>query len=263
MIKHSTYTLFLALFVLPVLVAAQDIKESPAFFSLRNSKLSMGLGIEGASSSFMGNASTPTDMIVQYKDTRQSGDSYPYVSGGIAFDLYSDNSLLGLLFGANYSVLTTTYQKENVSTDYFSVTRAEFPFYLKIRPGYVNAKNHVWLLLGGIYSLPLSVQRDYEVAFSQTQTDVSYTDQNLSQAMATISASASLGYEGYLTSSKSTRIAIFITATYPLSNQFNSSYVEFLPGGRSVFANYPGFDARDLRTSFGVKYLFKLGKSKL
>lgn len=257
------YAILIVCLSLPFCSNAQEIKEHPSVFSLRNSKFSIGVGLEGSYPSFMGNTTTPSDLNVKYKDTRKGDDSYPYLSASLVFDLYSDNSLLGLLFGANYSILTTTYQKENTSIDYFNINSVEFPLYLKIRPGYVNSKNHVWILLGAIYSLPVTAQREYNVITPRFAKDVSYVDQDISQEIATLSASASFGYEGYLTSSKSTRGAVFITGSYPLSNQFNANYAEFVPGGRSVFSNYPGFDVRDIRISIGIKYLYKLSKSKL
>ncbi len=181
--KAILHTILIVFFFLPLFSNAQDLKVSPAFFSLRNSKLSFGLGFEGSYPSFIASWSKPSDLGVQYKDTRSTDDSdFPYLAGGISFDIYSDNSLIGLLWGANYSISTTTYQKVDVSTDYFSVSRVEFPAYLKFRPGAVGGKNHLWLLFGGIYSLPASVQRDHDALVSlSSPNDRSYTEEEVEE----------------------------------------------------------------------------------
>jgi hypothetical protein len=259
--------------LIPLFSKGQDIQLAPKVFSLRNSKLSLGIGIEGAFSSTMTSTSKPTGLDIQYKDARTTdGSNYPYLALGATIDLYSDNSLIGLLAGVNYSISTTTYKKENVATDYFSIDRIEVPVYLKFRPGAVGSKNHLWLLLGAIYSVPVTVKRDY-VSSTSTSNDISYTDNDVSQASNILLASASLGYEGY--TSKSTRLVVFATGSYSITPQFNTNYIEYrqanlssngsngTTGGHSVFANFPGFAAHEVRLIFGIKYLFKLGKSKL
>lgn len=276
--EFSKFYLIIALITLPFLGNAQtDVKRqvddiaapSSKFMSFRNAKFSVGAGIEGAFPAMMKSTVNPSELNIQYKDTRPDHSKYPYVSGGLALDVYSNNSLAGLLIGVNYSVSTTTYQQEKIATDYFSINRIEIPLYLKFRPGRVDSKNHLWLLFGGIFSLPVSINRQFTTNSSTSPNGGTFTDTNISQVSDLFLVSSSVGYEGYIL--KKTRAAIFLSASYSLNNQFNKDYIQYTPGaiqgpdgtttgGQSVFANFPNYSSHEIRFTLGVKFFIKLRK---
>ncbi|QEC76354.1 hypothetical protein [Mucilaginibacter ginsenosidivorax] len=282
MLKMYKYVVILVLTAAPLFSRAQtdtskningQDRDTPVpssrFISFRNAKFSVGAGIEGAFPAMMKSTVNPSELSITYKDTRPDHSKYPYVSGGVALDIYSNNSLAGLLVGVNYSVSTTTYQQDKVATDYFSINRLEVPIYLKFRPGRVDATNHLWLLFGGIFSLPVSVNRQYITASSATPDGATFTDTNISQVSNLFLVSGSVGYEGYVM--KRTRAAVFLSAAYSVNSQFNRDYIEYNPavaqgpngittGGQSVLANFPNYSAHELRFTLGLKIFIKLKK---
>jgi len=201
------------------------------FLSLRDLKVSVGGGVEGALPQMMKSTVNPSGMSIVYKDPRSGGNFYPYVSEGISVDLFSQNSLTGLFGGINYSSSTTTYKSSDLVSDYFSVNRLEIPVYLKLREGSLAKTNHLWLLFGGIFSTPLSVNRQYIVnSISGTSADgtaYTYTDANSSQVNNLFLVSSSVGYETYLW--HSVRGVIFIAGSYSINSQYNMDYIQFVP----------------------------------
>ncbi|MES2275223.1 MAG: hypothetical protein V4592_04320 [Bacteroidota bacterium] len=242
----------------------------PKFLALRNAKLSIGMGLEGAFPAMMKSTVNPSELSIHYKDTRPDNSKYPYIAGGITVDMYSSNSVTGLLGGLNYSVSTTTYQKEKIATDYFSINRIEVPLYLKLRPGAIASKKHLWLMLGGIFSMPVKVNRQYVVNSSISPNGLTFTDTNVSQVSDLFLVSGSFGYEGYVLQQRS---AIFLSGAYSLNSQFNTEYIGYSqPGnvapdntgtslpGYSVFSNFPNYNSHELRLTLGIKVFFKLSK---
>jgi len=241
---------------------SQDMKVKAKFISFKNARLSIGVGIDGSLSSFIINTSKPGDLKVLFKDPRKTDDKdYPFLAGGLALDLYSDNSVFGLLFGANIVFLKQGFKKGDSAVDYFDMTRLEFPISLKLRPGEFNAAQHFWLLIGGIYSMPLDCKREhFRTAYAYPGYS-DYIDNNKEQLSSCFLVSTSLGFEGYL--SAKTRFAFFGTASYPLiGNAINSQYSDFKSGGKSVFSSSDNAVIKDLRLSFGLKILFGFWKTK-
>lgn len=239
----------------------EEIKLHPHFFSLRNSKISLGLALEGSPASFMINGSKPKDFKVLYKDQRSSSKNYPpYGSFGICFDFYSDNSLTGLMAGVNWTYLEQTFQSGDTASDFMDMTRLEFPLYLKFRPGYYNDTSHLWLLFGGVYSMGLTCDREHHNPPSSI--DPKYIDNDKTQLNSVFSLSVSLGYEFYMGEGKNSRGAFFVTGYYPLTSYINKEYKDFKSGGKSVLAHYPDFDIKDFRIAIGLKFLFGFKKVK-
>lgn len=274
--KLNALKFALLICLIPLLSIGQDstsvYKEKiptyrPPFLSLRNAKISIGGGFEGALPKMMSSTVNPSGLDIDYKHNRTGGSGYPYISGGISIDIYSENSITGLFGGINYSASTTKYSKENVASDYFSINRLEIPVYLKLRPGAIASTSHLWLLFGGIFSAPVKINRQYSVYNGTTMDSLAYTDTNVSQVNKLFLVSTSVGYEGYI--GKTVRGVVFASASYSLNTQFNKNYVEFqsnpdlnpnLPagGGQSVFASYPNYNSHEIRLTIGVKMLFKL-----
>jgi len=244
-------------------LAAQDeeIKIPPHFFSLRNSKFSIGFNVEGSPSFSMLNASKPKSLKVLYKDQRSISKDYPpYGAFGINFDLYSDNSLTGLMAGVNWVYLEQTFQSGDTASDFMDMSRLEFPLYLKFRPGYYNDTTHFWIMFGGVYSMALNTTREH--LNPPSSASPVYIDADKNQVMTTFLASASLGYEFYMGSGRLTRGALFLAGYYPLTGYINKEYKDFKSGGKSVLAHYSDFDIKDFRISIGIKLLFSFRKPK-
>lgn len=235
-------------------------KLTPKFFTLRNARLALGLGVEGSHSSFIANTSKPKSIKGLYNNPRDENGEIPYAAFCFNIDLFSDNSLTGLLLGANYGFLTQGYQSGDTAADFFDITKLEIPVYLKFRPGHYNDTSHLWLLIGGTYSLNLNSKRDH---FNPPSSSIaSYTDKNSDQLTKFFSASLSLGYEFYWGQEKLSRVVIYISGFYPLSSYINKNYKDFLSGGKSVFTHYTNPDIRDIRGVIGLKVLFGTRKKK-
>ena len=233
---------------------SQDVNYRPKFISFHNARFSMGASLEAG---FMVGNNKPSALKVTYKDplVDKSSAPAPFASYGFVFDVYSANSVVGLLSGVDYTGTSICLEKEDGKKDFFDMNCLEIPLYLKFRPGKRDAKGHLWLLTGGVYSLPLTCNRKQ---FDQNLY-LLHTDGNKEQLVSYLSLSGSLGYEFFFGSQKNFRLAFYSRVVSPLSNQLNSNYPDFLPSGQSVLSSYPNFDIREYRISFGIKFLFQFG----
>lgn len=254
------FFVFLGIVNFNVVLAQEEApKLKPKFFTLRDARLALGLGSEGSTTFSTLSMGKPKGLKAIYKDPRIGDETnYPYLSIGANIDLFSDNSLTGLLIGANYNFLAQGFQTGDTAVDFFEMDRAEFSASLKFRPGYYNDTSHLWLLVGGSYSIPLSCKTEH---FNPpTSTNNKYVDNNGDQLNSFFSVGLTIGHETYWGSGNLTRLVLYISGSYTLSSPFNKEYIGFKQGGKSVFSRYPGFDIKELRGIVGFKVLF--GKKK-
>ena len=260
--RYSTFFFLPLLLTLSYLSNSQNIKVHPKFFTLHNSRFSLGVGLEsGITPGFMINASKPANLHVVYKDVRNSDNNLPYASYGLVFDLYSANSLIGLLSGVDFSRFIFGLQKGDSTTDLMDISRIEIPLYLKFRLGKIDGKRHAWLLLGGVYNLSQSCKREQFNAKLGVNAYTTVFDDNKDQVKNYFGLAGSIGYEFFIGSQKHFRMAIYSKIAYPISNQLNSEYTQFKASGNSILRGYPNFDIREYRISIGFKFLLQFGEA--
>jgi len=236
----------------------KNIKVPPKFISFKHSRFSMGVNLEGG---LLMAASKPTGLNITYKDPRSSKTAIPYVAYGFVFDLYSANSIVGLLGGFDYSNSEFGLRNGDSTTDYMNISRTEIPLYLKFRFGSSTSKKHFWLLLGGVYNIPLTAKREQFDARLGTSAYATLLDENKDQLKSYFAVSGSLGYEFFLDNHKHFRMALASRIVYPLSNELNPIYSQFKSTGNSVLRSYPDFDIKQYRISFGLKFMFQFGEA--
>lgn len=253
--------IFPALFFLLYSISAfsqKNIKVPPKFISFKHSRFSIGVNLEGG---LLMAASKPTGLNITYKDPRSSKTAIPYVAYGFVFDLYSANSIVGLLGGFDYSNSEFGLRKGDSTTDYMNVARAEIPLYLKFRFGSSTGTKHFWILLGGVYNIPIAAKREQFDARSGASAYTTLVDENKDQLKSYFALAGSIGYELFLDNQKHFRMAIFSRIVYPLSNELNPNYSQFKSTGNSVLRSYPNFDIKQYRISLGLKFMFQFGEA--
>lgn len=248
----------------PKNIYAQEIdnfKVKP--FSLHNAKFSFGLGIDGSFTPFNIKANQPKSMKVIYKDPRVDSFDVSYVSAGISFDFYSPNSLMGLMFGVNYSFSDfTVTDVSKTNFDYFSINRLEFPAYLRLRPGKRDAKEHLLILFGGVYNLPISGTRKLITKSFTNYYQEDSIDNSIDQFNSFLSISTSIGFEFFEGKKNNSRMTAYINFDYPLGNALNNDYKDFKPGGNSTLSDFSNFKIIQLRIAIGLRYFFGFRKYK-
>ncbi len=241
---------------------SQDIKVRPKLFTLHNAKFSLGAGLESSfAKSFIINSSKPDNLKTIYQDPRLAKEqrNVPYVSYGLVFDLYSANSVIGLLSGFDFSEFNLGVQRGDSTTDLMAISRFEIPLYLKFRFGKVDGRAHFLFILGGVYSNPISCKREqFDARYGDLTT---VNDESKEQLKSNFSMSGGIGYEFFIDGHRHLRVALFSKLTYPNSNYLNPDYSEFKPSGNSVLRNYPGFDVREYRITLGFKIMYQFGEA--
>lgn len=243
---------------------AQKIDNfKPKVFSLHNAKFSLGLGIDGSFSNWSIKASQPGSMKVAYKDPRKDSTQVSYVAAGISFDFYSPNSLMGIIFGCNYSFSDLAIADANKSEyNYFSINRLDFPAYLRIRPGSRDANAHLLILIGAVFNLPIKGTRTILSNGSGGFYVEDSTDNSKSQFKSFLSLSASLGIEFFEGKKNNSRMTGYINCDYPLGNALNEDYADFKPGGNSTLTNFNKFKIQQFRFGIGLRYFIGFRKYK-
>lgn len=252
-INNIMKTIFATLFLAFVIVGvqAQEVSLPPKLFTLRNARLSMGLGMERGFVKYSGSPAEFGSLI----------DSCEYNVYGASFDLYAPNSRLGFMVEANYGNWDLGFHNSQ-NREYLFVRTLELPLYLKLRFGRIEATSRMWLLAGASYIIPLKVYREFNYDF---------TDRNKSQINAVTVLTATFGYEQYFgersynktNNPKSThdrmRIVFFARYSYLLNSRINSNY--FTPENTiSILNEYDNLAFNDYVISFGIKYFFRIGK---
>ncbi len=243
---------------------AQKIDNfKPKIFSLHNAKFSLGIGIDGSFSNWSIKASKPGSMKVAYKDPRKDSTQVSYVAAGVSFDFYSPNSLMGLVFGCNYSFSDLTISDVNKAKyNYFSIDRLDFPAYLRFRPGSRDADVHLLILIGAVYNLPISGTRTILSNGGGGFYVEDSTDNSKNQFKSFLSLSASLGIEFFEGKKNNSRMTGYINCDYPLGNALNAEYIDFKTGGNSTLANFSNFKIQQFRFGIGLRYFFGFRKYK-
>lgn len=245
---------------------AQNINYRRKFFSLQETKFSLGVGLEYAFSPAVAiPLAKPPGLKVLQKDPRGL-DSAAYLSYGMYFDFYSENSIVGIVFGAQLDYNSIGFKDENNNiADYSKITRISLPAYLKFRFGKIlrsdgRDRPHFLIMLGGSYDIPVKIDRQ---TFDLSYNNILKEDKSIGQLKSIIAASAIIGYETYLEKSQSVRASFYLKGSYDLSNQFNSEYVDYKNGGTSTLSNYPEFDIRQLNLTLGMKLFLNFKKPAL
>jgi len=210
-------------------------KVDPKFFTLRNSKLTLGLSANGNRTDKENN--TPIFQIAHNFDAEEnyelqySSDELPYISIGIYGDLFSPNSILGVSLGCEYNINTFSILYNQRSYGY-SIQNILFPVYLDFKFGSISGKKtdsgrkNFFLSMGAFYSLPMKLNRT-----------TSGVEQSLSGLLnQSLGLSTKLGYIHRLKKqSKESnyyveypRFQVFIRIDHFLNSLFNSEYSEFI-----------------------------------
>ncbi len=254
---------------------AQDVKFKKKFISSRNTRVSLGVGLEGAFSGKKGNSimswnvgttRAKYDYLDKTGDTTQSFD-YLYGAAGLMIDVYSPNSILGLCFGANYSFYGfRVFDKSKTRFDRFDISSVEIPVYLKLRFGPKESTHHFWWQLGASYSMPLIAKRYYS--------GTGVTESNRQMAQGNFAVGTMIGFEQFISYGKNSsaygaeksdkdnmRMILFLRINYKLQSILNKNYSKFNEFS-SAIGSHTNIDYRDLTLSLGVMYFFRLGKKK-
>lgn len=242
-------TVFFLFFLLTAL-NAQEVSLKPKFFTLRNARLSTGLGFEAGYNRYNG---FPNDLNTVI-------DSSKFGCYSLSLDLYAPNSFLGFMVEANYMswdlTLRNTYNYES-----FDVRSLEIPFYLKFRFGRIESNGRLWLVAGVSYIMPLAVHRRF---------NNENVDQNITQLKGVKVLSGMLGYEQYLGERKDfkaknpkgtydrMRFVLFLRFSYVLDSQLNYNYYQSSMNN-SILNDYQSFNFKNMSASLGIKYFFRLG----
>jgi len=247
--KNILTTLILLFVVIGM--KAQEVSLPPKLFTLRNSRLSMGLGMERGQSFYTG-------IPAEFGNSIDLCETNAYTA---SFDLYAPNSRIGFMFEANFGNWELEFH-DSQSSEYFFVRTLELPLYLKLRFGRIEATSRMWLLAGASYIIPLNVIRNY---------NDEYEDTDKSQINTVGVLTATLGYEQYFgeradykaNNPRGTydrmRIVFFARYSYLLNSRINSDYYNT----RNVHSNindYDNFVFNDYIISIGIKYFFRIGR---
>ncbi|WP_298370326.1 hypothetical protein [uncultured Lutibacter sp.] len=241
---------------------AQEVSISPVFFSTKELKVSVDLGIDLNWANKNGESSL---MKLQGKTTSKNikFNSIPSVSGNFGFDIYSSKSILGFYVGGSYNRHEfSIHNSTNSVVDSVRTSNLEIPVYLKFRFGKMNKKNHLVLALGGGYSIPLKTELN---TYSNNLLVNESKKEKLYEATPFISSI--LGYE-FLLSTKSSkgreiydrddfRIMLYAKGNYDLSDRVNQNMVV---SNQSSIRQLSNLDLQYLQISFGVKILMRLSK---
>jgi hypothetical protein len=153
------------LFFTTVALGQPGIDIPKKFFTLRNSRLNVGINI---SSSFVlrddqnerfnvfnhAIKNLPDDYSTDF-----TGEDIPYILGGILFDLFSPNSSLGLSFGAEYTYFNYDFTFNDSPIANLTIQQVRFPAYLKLVTGGVHDKVSGVIMGGAYYTLPINYER--------------------------------------------------------------------------------------------------------
>lgn len=229
---------------------AQEVSLPPKFFTLRNARISTGLGFDWGVNLFNG---TPQEL----NNIIDSSRTFNYC---LNFDLYAPNSFLGFMVGINYGNWKTYFKKDQIYESIF-VRTIELPLYLKLRFGRIEKTSRLLLLLGASYIIPISISRNYSY---------SYADDNINQVQGIKTLTGMFGYEQYLGERSSykannpkgtydrMRVVFFLRYSYALDGRINTNYYQSSKTN-SVLNEYPGLEYTDMSITFGILYFFRLG----
>jgi len=144
-----------------------DLIVRKKLFTLRNARVNIGLNLatnltfndqendERFNIFNYATSSLPDQYNIDYTQ-----EDFPYFAGGIVFDLFSPNSILGLTVGAEYNFINfgLTFDDNQISTIRTQYVR--FPAYLKFLTGDVHNQLSGLIMPGGYFALPLGYKRN-------------------------------------------------------------------------------------------------------
>lgn len=242
-------TIILLFFCLSFL-HSQEVSLPSKFCTMRNARISTGIGFEGGYNLFNGTPPSLKNVI----------DSSSFSSYSLSFDLYAPNSFLGFMTEANYGNWELTLN-DSRNTEYFLIRTLEIPLYVKLRFGKIENSHRLWLVVGASYIAPLSVYRTYNNL---------QTDRNMNQVNGVKVLTGMFGYEQYFGERKDfkaknpkgtydrMRFVLFLRYSYILDSRLNSKYYQS-SNITSILNNYDGFNFKDMSVSGGIKYFIRLG----
>ena len=139
-----------------------DIDIDRSFFSLRNSRVTVGLLLHGNYVSEENQKPVFQHFIGALPDEEQeltfNDEQNPYISFGLYLDWFAPNSSLSLTLGGEYNFQEFSINSSGVIYDY-GVKSILIPAYLKYQFGSIHSKSHAQLMFGGYYSQPLNYTR--------------------------------------------------------------------------------------------------------
>lgn len=261
--RSMTNKLFMALLltsVLSNLTIAQKVSYPLKFFTFNNSRVSVGLGTEIS----IDNEGQGKSLMYWYRGNSdnigiRNSDSIPYVAWKFVLDFSSPNSILSISSGLNYSYLKfTLVDKNNINSfDEYDIDCIDIPAYLKLTFGSREARNHFFINLGGIYSIPVSVKRKYSILANNE------VDKNKTQLTGNNWIPSAMGglniYMGRKDKITNTyvdnwRIMLFAKFDYRTKSLINSNYENFT--STSFIDN--NYKFKDFRLALGLSLNFAL-----
>lgn len=257
---NKTSVTFLALLALCLPALAQDFSFGPKIFSLRDARLSLGIGYEAAIA-FENDMKQKTVIYHHYSGPGKIRADFtgkaPYRGYTLAIDLFAPTSLLGLFAEVCYFESGFQFKDGPTETgDTYNLTLLEFPVFLKIRPGKIDSQKRFFLMLGGSYSMPLTAE--------YTANGVSGKDKGIFQNF--IGLGGMLGYE-LLGSDEDTastgkirgfRSILFTRANYRFQSPFNSDF----PAPITSFATNSNLNFHDLFVTFGIQFYYRFNTKR-
>lgn len=247
--------------IAPQMLSAQIVEGlRPKFFTLRNARLSLGGYLNGNLTNAQGknylNAFTgnlPNDVSIQFMP-----EDFPYLSGGLQFDLFAPNSLLSLSLGAEYNLFN--FQIENEASQITTVEAQSFriPAYLKFNIGKIHSQMKGLLMTGGIYSIPTSYAglgpngASRETSTLANTFSLSLLGGVQYRFIGDEKEKFDIGDSGNL-QGEYTRVWLFVRGDLLMESLFNPTF----PADNQLGA---GFDYRDLNITVGLAFFFGLQK---
>ena len=238
------YALFsFLLFAVNCLSAQKTVKYPLKFFSLRNARLSVGVGVEA-----------PPQYLLQgltsyYTLNEQSNleiQPETYLAGKVAFDLFAPNSILNLYTEANYAYQSLILRETQKNyTDTLTFGTLEIPLFLKIRMGSRESRSRYIAFVGASLDLPLHVKRTWRTSRNALQEDNAKAQLNTTG----INIGGGFGWEYFLDDQNHTRTILYLRATYRENSLLNKNYPDFI-------RNYGDADIKYLRLTLAISLFF-------
>jgi hypothetical protein len=238
--KKSIF-LYFFLCSIHVVSAQKTVKYPLKFFSLRNARLSLGVGIE-APPQYIAEGLTSYYVLNEQANIEIKPETY--LAGKVALDLFAPNSILNFYTEANYaySSIVLKETKKNY-TDTLSFGSLEVPLFIKIRMGSRESRDRYIVFFGGSLDLPLHVKRAWRTSKGLLQEDKTLDQLNRQG----FNIGGGLGFEYFFTDH--TRAIAYLRATYRENNLLNKNYPDFV-------ANYGDADIKFLRLTVALSLFF-------
>ncbi len=223
-------------------VSAQKTVKFPLkLFSLRNARLSLGVGVE-APPQYILEGLTSYYVLNEEENLKITPETY--LAGKVALDLFAPNSIINLYTEANYAYSRVVLRETQKNySDTLSFGSLEVPLFLKIRMGSRESRDRYIIFFGASLDMPLHVKRTWQTSKGLLKEDKTIDQLNKMG----FNIGGGFGWEYFLTDH--TRSILYFRATYRENNLLNTKYPDFA-------LNYGDVDIKYLRLTLAISLFF-------